>query len=256
MRDGGRALLWWSLGIAGLVAMMVAVYPSVRGNAAMQKLVEDYPEALKAFIAFGGAVDYASPAGYLGSELFSFMLPLVLLVAAIGAGARGIAGEEEAGTLELLLANPVSRSRVVLEKLAALAAELVLLCAVLWLALVLGSVAASMHIGPGRFAEAAFDAGVLALGFGAIALLVGAATGRRAVAIAVPAGGAVAAYVVNALAALVSALEPVQKLSPFFHYAASDPLRHGLAWWHVLFLVAVALVAAAAAPFGLARRDL
>ena len=63
-------------------------------------------EALKAFIAFGGDLDYVSGAGYLGSELFAFMVPLLLLIAAIGAGARAIAGEEERGTLDLLLANP------------------------------------------------------------------------------------------------------------------------------------------------------
>ena len=51
------------------------------------------------------------------------MVPLLLLIAAIGAGARATAGEEERGTLDLLLANPISRRRLVLEKLAALAAE-------------------------------------------------------------------------------------------------------------------------------------
>ena len=106
-----------------MVALMVSVYPTVHANPALNRLVQQYPDALKAFIGFGGEVDYLSPAGYLGSELFSFMVPLLLLVAAIGAGARAIAGEEEAGTLELLLSCPVSRRRVVLEKLAALAIE-------------------------------------------------------------------------------------------------------------------------------------
>ena len=45
------------------------------------------------------------------------MVPLLLLVAAIGAGARAIAGEEERGTLDLLLSTPVSRRRLALEKL-------------------------------------------------------------------------------------------------------------------------------------------
>ena len=47
------------------------------------------------------------------------MVPLLLMIAAIGAGAGAIAGEEERGTLELLLANPLSRRRLVLEKTAA-----------------------------------------------------------------------------------------------------------------------------------------
>ena len=76
VRDLRRGLLWWSVGLAGMVAMMAGVYPSIRDNPALNRLVEDYPEALKAFIAFGGSVDYVSGAGYLGIELFSFMVPL------------------------------------------------------------------------------------------------------------------------------------------------------------------------------------
>ncbi|MGZ4410309.1 MAG: ABC transporter permease subunit, partial [Gaiellaceae bacterium] len=106
LRDVQRAFFWWALGLVGLVALMISVYPSVRGNRSLNQLVNDYPDALKGFVAFGGELDYVSGAGYLGSELFSLMIPLLLLVAAIGAGSRAIAGEEESGTLDLLLANP------------------------------------------------------------------------------------------------------------------------------------------------------
>jgi ABC-2 type transport system permease protein len=255
LRSSVRAMLWWSAGIVALVSLQIAVYPSIRDNAGMKKLTEDYPEALKAFIAFGGGFDYTSPAGYLGSELFSFVLPLLLMIAAIGAGARGVAGEEEAGTLDLVLANPISRSRLVVDRFAALVAEVTVIAAVLWAALAVACALASMDIGVGRLAAAVVDAALLAILYGAIALLVGAATGRRAVAIAVAAAAGVAAYIVNALAALVEALEPAQKVSPFYHYAVGDPLRQGLPLTHSAVLLAAALVVAAAAPYALSRRD-
>ena len=256
LRDSSRAVLWWSLGLVGLVALMVSVYPSVHGNAALDKLVHDYPQALKGFVAFGGELDYTSGAGYLGSELFALMVPLLLLVAGIGAGARALAGEEEAGTLDLLLANPVSRRRVAAEKLAALFLELVALGGVLFLALLVGCRAAGLGVSAAHLAAATLSAVVLALGFGAIALLLGAATGRRARAVAGAAALAVAAYVLNGLASLVDALEPLQKLSPFYHYAASDPLRHGLALSHIAVLVSIAVVAAALGPIAFERREL
>jgi ABC-2 type transport system permease protein len=256
LNDSRRALAWWSLGLMALVAMMVSVYPSVRGNDSLNRLVQDYPEALKAFIAFGGTVDYTSAAGYLGSELFSFMVPLLLIVAAIGAGARGIAGEEDHGTLDLLLANPISRRRLVVEKLGALVAQLAGLAIGLWSALAIGTTLAGMDIGAGRLAAATLDAALLALLFGALALLVGSATGRHGIAVAVPAAAAVAAYLVNALAAIVGALEPAQKASPFYHYVAGDPLRHGLALDHTALLVVLALALAVMAPIAFGRRDL
>lgn len=256
LRDVRKSFLWWALGLAGLVALMVSVYPSVRGNAGLNKLVKDYPEALKAFVAFGGEIDYVSAAGYLGSELFSLMVPLLLLLAAIGAGTRAIAGEEEQGTLDLLLANPLTRRRVVLEKLAALSAEIVGLGLVLFFALVCGAHAVALHISSSHLAAATASAVLLAISFGAIAVLVGAATGHRGRTMGITAALAVGSYVLNGLAPLVGALEPVQKLSLFYHYAASDPLRHGLGLGHVAVLVGVAVLAAALAPLAFDRRDL
>ncbi|MGZ8694910.1 MAG: ABC transporter permease subunit [Gaiellaceae bacterium] len=254
--DTRRALVWWSLGLVGMVALMISVYPTVRDNPDLNKMVEDYPEALKAFIAFGGNLDYVSGAGYLGSELFSFMVPLLLLVAAVAAGARATAGEEERGTLDLLLANPLSRRRLVVEKCAALAVEIVLLAAVLWLSLRVGVEIVGMHVSGGHLAAATGSAALLALAYGAIAVAVGALTGRRGAAIGVAAAGAVAAYVVNSLATLVDALEPLRRASPFYHYAASDPLRAGLGVGDVAFLVALTLAATALAVVAFDRRDL
>jgi len=256
LADTRRALVWWSLGLIGMAAMMIAVYPTVRDNPDLNKMVEDYPDALKAFMAFGGDLDYVSGAGYLGSELFSFMVPLLLLIAAIGAGARATAGEEERGTLDLLLANPLSRRRLVVEKFGALAGEIALLAIVLWLSLLVGVEIVGMDVSAAHLAAATTSAALLALAFGAIALLVGAASGRRGVAIGVAAAAGVAAYLANSLAALVDFLEPVRRASPIYHYVASDPLRHGLALDHVAFLVVLVLVAAGLAAVAFDRRDL
>jgi len=255
LRDGQRGFIWWSVGLAGLVAMMIAVYPSVRDNPSLDKLLESYPEALRGMVGFGGELDYASGAGYLGIELFSFMVPLLLIIAAIAAGAAAVAGEEERGTLDLLLSTPVSRRRLVLEKLAALTVELVALGAVLWLSLVVGTRAGGMDVGAGNLGAATASAVLLAIGFGAVALFVGTLTGHRSRAIAVAAAGAVAAYLVDSLASLSRVLETLQTASPFYHYAASDPLRHGLQPEHVAPLLALIVAAALLSLLAVERRD-
>ena len=256
LRDARRAIAWWTLGLIAMTALMVAVYPSVRDNPDLNKMVEDYPDAFKAFLGLGENVDYTSPAGYLNSELFSFMVPLLLLVAAIGAGARATAGEEERGTLDLLLANPISRRRLVLDKLAALLAEIVVLALVLWLALVIGAAAVGMHISAAHLAAAITAAALLATAYGAIALFLGALLGRRGAAIGITAAGAVAAYLLSSLAELVTFLEPLRVASPFYHYAANNALQAGLAPAHIAVLLALALVAACAALVAFERRDL
>ena len=256
LHDLRRGFVWWSLGLAGMVALMVSVYPTVRDNPALDNLVKNYPDAFKGLFGFGGELDYSSPAGYLGIELFSLMVPLLLLIAAIGAGSNAIAGEEERGTLDLLLSAPISRRRVVLEKFGALAAEAAGLGLVLWLSLVVGARTVGMDIGAGRLGGATLGAVLLAVAFGSIALLVGAAAGRRSRAIGLSAAMAVAAYLVNSLAPLVSSLDTIRKVSPFYYYAAGNPLRNGLDPLHALVLLLLAVVAAAAACVAIERLDL
>lgn len=256
LRDIRRSLAWWALGLIGFVSLIVAVWPTVKGSPSISKLYESYPEALKAFTSFGGTADYGTPAGYLGAELFSFMVPLLLLIAAIGAGSRAIAGEEESGTLDLLLSTPISRIRLAVEKLAAVGVELVMLGVVLFASLWVGSVTAGMGIGVGHLAAATLDAVLLALCFGAIALLIGAATGRKGWAIGLTSALAVAAYLVNSLAPLVPAVKDIQPISPFYHYAVSDPLRSGLGIGHLAILLSILIVASAVAPPAFDRRDL
>jgi ABC-2 type transport system permease protein len=255
LRDLRRSFAWWSLGLAGYVALIVAVYPTIRDNPDLNRLVESYPDALKAFIAFGGQLDYTSAAGYLGSELFAFMIPALFLVASVGNGAGSIAGEEERGTLDLLLSAPLSRTRVAVEKLAAMCGELVGLGLVLWLALWIGARTFGMDVSSAHLAAAVVVLVVLAAAYGSIAFMLAAATGRKALAIGVTVALAVAAYLVNSLASLVDALERFRTLSPFYHYAAGDPLREGLDPWHTLFLLVVGGAAAVVGVVLFARRD-
>jgi ABC-2 type transport system permease protein len=256
LRDLRRGFVWWSVGLAGMAAMMVSVYPSVKGNPALDKLVQNYPEALRGFFGFGGELDYTSAAGYLGMELFSLVVPLLLLIAAVAAGSAAVAGEEERGTMDLLLSLPVSRPRLVLEKLAALVTEAVALGLVVWLSLWVGARAVGMDIAATKLGAATASAVALAVAYGAIALLVGCATGRRGLAIAITSAAAVAAYLLNSLAPLVDLPDPVQKVSPFYYYVGDNPLRSGLDPLHVLVLLGIAAVGAAAAVVAVRRRDL
>jgi ABC-2 type transport system permease protein len=255
LRDLRRSFAWWAVGLVGYVALIVSVYPTIRDNPDLNKLVESYPEALKAFIAFGGQFDFTSAAGYLGSELFSFMIPALFLVATIGNGAGSIAGEEERGTLDLLLSAPLSRTRVAVEKLGAMVAEVAGLGLVLWLALWVGALAFGMNISAAHLGAAVIVLVVLAAAYGAISFMLAAATGRKALAVGGTVALAVSAYLVNSLASLVDVLGPFQTASPFYHYTAGDPLHQGLDPWHTLFLLVVGAVAAVAGVVLFARRD-
>ncbi|MGH8972816.1 MAG: ABC transporter permease subunit, partial [Acidimicrobiia bacterium] len=116
LHDHRRSAGWWALGMAGLVVFTVAFYPSVKGNASFDELFADLPPAVRALVGAQEGIPLTSPAGYLHARLFAIMVPVLLLIFGVGAGARAIGGSEADGTLELLLANPVTRLRVAAER--------------------------------------------------------------------------------------------------------------------------------------------
>ena len=256
IRDARRSLAWWTVGVVALVWVNVIFYPSVRDSPEIEGFVEDSPELMRALLGGRESLDILSPAGYLDAQVFALLVPLLLLIFAIGHGAGAIAGEEERGTLELLLANPVGRHRLVAEKLLGLLGLVALFAAVTWLSSWTSGLAVDLGVSAGRMLAATLAAGLLGGLFGVLALLTGAATGRRGPAIGVPAALAVAAYLLMALAPLADWLEPWRVLSPFYYYASYDRLVDGMDWGAAGVLALVTAVLAGAAVLAFERRDL
>ena len=251
--DHRRALVGWCLGIVGYCVLVASIYPSIKGFSGFEKLVQQYPTALKSLFSIGG--DITTGAGFLDTELFSLILPLLVLTLAIGSGARTFAGEEETGRLELVLAYPLRRRNAVLAKAAALAAEVALVCVVGLAALAALDGIVGLGLDFGHLAEALLGVAVLGVLYGWLALAIGAAWPSKLLALGVPAGYAAAAYLVGGLHALAGWLDPLRFLSPFWLIGQS-PLESGARGWGVLVVAAAAVAALAAGAFFVERRDL
>jgi ABC-2 type transport system permease protein len=251
-----RALLWWALGLAAATLLTTTFYPSVRENAAeLGDVIRSLPEGLRNAL-LGASANFFSPEGYLQARLFSLFAPLLLLIYAIGAGARAIAGEEEHNTLDILLSTPVRRSRVLLDKAWAMLVAIAALSIVLLLAIALTGPPFEVSIPIGRLLSAVAACLLLASAFGGVALAVGAGTGRRSLAIGVTSGAAAGTYLIDVLAVSIDGLEWLQRLSPFYYYRASEPLSNGLDVGHAAVLAILAIAAIAAGVLAFERRDL
>lgn len=252
------SLFWWGLGLVLFVGLLAVAYPTVRNNGELDKTFGGLPPGVEALLGLSATNTLTSPAGYLNSQYFANVLPLILLVFGIGLGAWAISGDEAAGTLELLLANPVSRTRVALERAAALVLLLALLTAVATAALLVLAppTGLSQGLSLGRMMAATAACGLLALTFATVAFAIGAATGRRSPAMAVAATLAIAGYVIEGLAAQVKVLQPVRAVSPWHWFLDADPLSRGLVFesWLLPLAVSVVLIGISAAWF--TRRDL
>lgn len=254
LRERARSTTWWALGLAALVALTVAFYPSVRDDTALADFSKDLPESLRALFV-GGELDIVSPAGYLNSQIFALVAPLVLLVFSIGHGSGAVAGEEEQGTLDLLLAHPLRRRDYVLQRFVALTALVAVLTVVLLVAVALGALPVDLDIGLGKLVAGSVSVGLLALVFGSLALAVGAVRPGRATAIAVAAGIAVVTWLLDGLSHAVGALDFLRPLSPFYQALGGSPLRDGAQWRGWAILLGATAVLVAIAVVGLERRD-
>lgn len=255
VRDQRRALVLWAVGLVALIGMYVGIYPSMRGQSGYSDILDSMPESLRALFVASGIEDVTTGPGYLYVELLSFMAPLLVLLYAVGAGASAVAGEEDRHTLDLLLTHPISRTRLVLEKLGAMVAGLVVLGTTLGVAVVGLGALADMGLTSSYVAATVVHLVLLGLVFGTMALAVGCVTGKVGLSRGVPALVAVLTYLVNGLGLTVGWLEPLRPASPFYQYLAHDPIRHGLSFPAAGVALATAAVLVLVAVWGFRRRD-
>lgn len=249
LRDGRRALLGWVIGITATAAVYGSFYPTYR-QPGMVESIERFPAGL---MRVAGVQDLGSPAGYLQSTVFGLVVPLLAVVFAIALGSRAVAGDEEAGTMELVLAHPVARARLVLERFAAMVTALVLVGVAVFAVMLVVDRLTGLDLPSSRLGAAAVHLVLLALCFGTLALAAGAVTGERGPVLAVTAGLAVLSYLANTLA--VDWLPWARHASVFFYYSGGQPLRHGIRWGDAGVLVVVSVVLLAVALVAFDRRD-
>jgi beta-exotoxin I transport system permease protein len=258
IRRRRTSLIWWSLGLAGLAALIAVAYPTVRDNASLDETFSHLSPGIQAALGLDPHTLITSPVGYLNSQYIANVLPITLLVFAIGIAGWSVAGDEAGGMLELLLANPIGRIRVAVERAAAMVVMLAWLTAVSIAALVLLAPATKLTDGlpAGRIVAAVIASALAALTFGALTFAIGAATGNRAVAVGISTAIAVIGFVVQGLAEQVSALRVVRDLMPWHWLVAGDPLRTGFGSLAFITPLAVSAVLFAAGAWRFRGRDL
>ena len=250
--DQRVGILGWAVAIALVGVVYAAFYPSMN-SPEMAAAMDAFPPE---FMAALGMADITSPAGYLGSTTYGILGPVLSIIFGTTLGSRAIAGDEDAGRLEVLMAHPVERWSIVVQRAAAIVVALSIAGLALYLAMLAISGPAQLtEIGPANLAAATVQLVLLALVFAMLALAVGAVTGKPGLATASVALVAVATYFANTLGPSTDYLAWTQKISPFYYYSGGQPLVNGLQVVDALILVGAAIVLALIGIGGFVRRD-
>jgi ABC-2 type transport system permease protein len=168
-----------------------------------------------------------------------------------------IAGEIDHKTIDLLLAQPVRRGSLVLERFAALAVMAAITLVAALLGLVLAVIGMNIETSIPWLAYTMGYMGMLTLAFGAVSLFISAymSDGRKAVLTSL--GIMVVMYFMETVGSVVDLLGPIRYLS-IFHYAQYNQMlmSHTLSLVDFGVMLAVTVVFLALAAYVFRRRDI
>jgi beta-exotoxin I transport system permease protein len=269
LRDRRRSTFVWSVSIA-LVSVATGAFFSSLGQTLGQSA--ESGSTMSSVLGLGDGIDPRTPVGFLWSANYSNQLPWLMMALAIALGTAAIAGDESDGTLEYLLSKPVTRTAVAMARAAGMVTILVIASIVNLVGVAVtaplfgladsvtltnadGSTTTAAGVTLGELFVGGLSALAVALGSGAIAYFVGAATGRRGVALGVSSGVAVAGYVLYTMSNATGDLEWLTWLSPWRWFIDDAMMVNGLTV-DVLWPVALTIVAVVAGWQLFTRRDL
>ncbi len=125
LRQGKTAFAIWTIAIAFLLSVCVLLFPEIKGEA---ETVGDVFSSMGSFTAAFGMdrLDFGTLIGFYAVECGNVLgLGGAFFASLIGIAA--LAKEEKGRTAEFLLTHPISRARVITEKLAAVIAQIVVM---------------------------------------------------------------------------------------------------------------------------------
>jgi len=219
----------------------------------MGDLVDAFPREILAMVGFA---DYSTPSGWYQGEIFSIMGPIAVALVAIAVASRALAGEERDRTMGLLLANPVTRPRVVWEKAAAMIMAVISVSAMTFVGVVCGDLIANLDLSYVKVAAICVHMAAFGVFIGAVTLAVGAVVGVARAAIAAGWGVLTVSYVVATILPINPDLAGWARWSPFYYYSGHLPLENGFSWGFLGVLAGGSAALVALSAWAFEGRDL
>lgn len=258
LADRRRALVWWCVGFVAFLEVNVVFYPSVKDQSEFDQMMNEMPESLRVLMGITEDLSITSPVGYLQSQLFAMFFALLLLIFGLGLAANAVAGAEQEGRLEYLLAQPVTRLEVALGRWAATCVLVTVLALAGFVALAITDPLVGLDEGLPltHLLAASVESLLLALVFTALGFSVGAWSGHKAQALAVASAVAVVTFLLNGFGDLVALIEQLRVVSPWHWYAGDDALANGFGLQGTVLPILTIVVVVAVGCWRLDRRDL
>lgn len=245
-------IIGWSLGL-GLYSLFMALFwDTVLEMEGLQEMIANYPPEMAAF--FGGMTAITTPAGYMNTYYFS-MMPVIVGVFAVIAGAGLLATDEEKGILDLVLTYPISRTLLLWSRWLALSLGLAIIMVVGWLGWYLPSLGTSMDLSAVAFLLPFLSLFAVLMLFAALALFLSMVLPATRLAATLAGVFLVGNYLLVGMANLNESLQKVVQATPL-HYYQGGYAVDGIDWRWLAGLLGTALLLTVAGWLLFLRRDI
>ena len=254
-RSARGALIGWGIGLAALGIMMGSLFDMMVGSNELMDVMNAYAVTMPELAELFNFDSMNTPIGWLDVEYFSF-LPLIIGLFAAGAGASLLASDEEGGTLDLILAHPVSRTTLFWGRFLTTTLVTIILLLISWASLLLSMTWSENFTIPALDLLLPFTSlFAILMFFMTLALLLSMLLPARRIASMLTAMLVVASFFITLLSGVVDQLERAADFSPLTYLETATAIEDGLnlTWFGVF--IAIDLVLALISWQMFQRRD-
>lgn len=252
IRSRWKAILGWGFGLILYGAVYILIFPP--------RLFEQLKFLMDLSVYKLVGIQLGSFEGYMTSIVLVY-IPILLGIYCIIASTSTLAGEEDNGTLELIVTMPLSRWQILTAKAIALsvAALLIMIIASIGNAFILAVIKINtpINVTPFGLFTALMSSLPLALGFIMIGLFLGAILPNRRLSATAMTIFFIASFFGENIAGMVKSMEQIKYFSLFNYYNTTETiLTDGVQLLDIIILLGIAVVFYVLASIFFKRRNI
>ena len=253
LKQGRKSFIIWTASITLLIVVCVFLFPEMKGQ---MDAVSDMFASMGSFTAMFGMdqLDFGQYVGYYSIECGNVLgLGGAFFAALLGISA--LAKEEKERTAEYLLTHPVSRFRIITEKLLSVMFQILVMNLIIWLS-VIASTAAIGETIPWKELNLIHLAFLL-MQFELAGICFGISAFLSRGGLGLVLGIAILSYFVNLISNITESAATLKYITPFSYTEGADIVTNGkLDTTYVLIGMAIMVIAVAAGYWKYNKKDI
>jgi ABC-2 type transport system permease protein len=238
--------------------MYVAMWPSFsKESEKFLELADAYPEAVMKAMNIDIMSMFGSLEGFIAGEHFSIIWPIILIILTLSYASSAIAGEIDKGTIELLLAQPISRLKIFFAKYFSGLAIIVAFILLSNFSVVPFALLHSVDFKLQNYLTISILGFLFAFAIYGICMMLSSLFSARGKPMAITGGLLIIMYALNVFSAFQESVENL-KYASFFHYYdfASAAIHNQLDSLNVAVFLTVGVVTTVIGAYIFVKRDI